>query len=143
MAMAEPRRGGTALGDRASCGTDQRDANGLHVVLERSGSAVLVYAVGSVDASNAALWRQLIGEAAAITTAPGPLIVDTSALEFMGLCAFAVLAEESAGCLRRGITLSLVSNQRLAGRVVAAAGLDTRLAFCPNIDDALRRHGGA
>lgn len=121
--------------------TARRDGNAVRVVVERNGSAVLVHAVGSVDASNAALWRQLIAEAAAITMPPGPLIVETSALEFMGLCAFAVLAEESAGCLRRGITLCLVSNQRLAVRVVTAAGLDTRMSFCTNIDDALRGPG--
>lgn len=141
MAIATGRRGG--VGDEPLFVTGRRDGNAVRVVLERSGSAVLVRAVGSVDASNAALWRQLIGEAAAITTAPGPLIVDTSALEFMGLCAFAALTEESAGCLRRGVTLCLVSNQRLAGRVVTAAGLDTRMSFCANIDDALSAHGRA
>lgn len=105
--------------------------------MERSGSAMLVYAVGSVDASNAAIWQQLVGEAAAITVAPGPLIVDTSELEFMGLCAFAVLAEESASCLQRGVKLKLVSDQPIASRVVTAAGLGTELSFCANIDDAL------
>lgn len=110
---------------------------GLRVVLERSGSAMVVHAGGSVDASNVEVWRRLVDEAARITSAPGSLIIDTSGLEFMAVCAFAVLVEQSARCRGRGIRLCLVSNQRVAGRVVKAAGLDTELSFSANIDDAV------
>lgn len=109
----------------------------VRVVVERAGSALLVSAAGSVDASNVDVWRRLVAEAAAITEGPGPLIVDTSGLEFMGVCAFAVLAEESTRCHRRGISLRLVSSQPIAGRVVSATGLDNELSFCATIDEAL------
>lgn len=109
----------------------------LHVLVERRGSALLVHAGGSVDASNIAVWRRLVGEAAEVATAPGPLIIDTSALEFMGICAFAVLVEESASCRRRGIRLCLVSDQHITARVVDAAGIDAELSFAATVDDAL------
>ncbi|QZA06635.1 anti-sigma factor antagonist [Mycolicibacter heraklionensis] len=109
----------------------------LHVLVERRGSALLVHAGGSVDASNVAVWRRLIGEAAEVATAPGPLIIDTSGLEFMAICAFAVLVEESAGCRRRGIRLCLVSDQRIAARVVDAVGIDAALSFAATVDDIL------
>lgn len=112
----------------------------LRVVLERSGPALVFSAGGSVDASNVEVWRRLVNEAAAITKGPGPLIVDTSRLEFMGICAFTVLVEESTRCRRRGIGLSLVSTQPIVGRVVTAAGLDRELSFYVTIDEAL---GGA
>lgn len=111
--------------------------DGLRVVLERSGSALLVHAGGSVDASNVVVWRRLVGEAAGVTTAPGPLIIETNGLEFMGVCAFAVLVEESARCRSRGIKLCLVSGQPIVARVVTAAGLDTELSFFANLDEAL------
>lgn len=119
-----------------------RSCQGLRVVVERNGPAVLVRAGGSVDASNAAVWRRLVGEAARITAIPGPLIVDTTGLEFMAVCAFAALAEESAGCRRRGIKLCLVSNQPITGRVVDAAGLGDELALFGSVDDALRPLSG-
>ncbi|MDD7813523.1 anti-sigma factor antagonist [Mycobacterium sp. CSUR Q5927] len=109
----------------------------VRVVLERSGSALVVSAGGSVDASNVAVWRRLVGEAAAVTAVPGPLIVDASGLEFMAVCAFGVLIEESARCRRRGIELCLVSGQPIVDRVVKAVGLDGELSFCATIDDAL------
>ena len=126
------RSGGHALDSEASPADDA-----LQIVLERRGSALLVCAGGSVDASNVAVWRRLITEAAAIATAPGPLIVDTSGLEFMGICAYAVLVEESARCRRRGIRLCLVSDQRIAARVVGAAGLEEELSFGTAVADVL------
>lgn len=112
-------------------------AKSLRVVLERCGSALLVHAGGSVDASNVVLWRRLVGEAAAVTAAPGPLIVETDGLEFMGVCAFAVLVEESASCRSRGVTLHLVSSQPVVSRIVTAAGLDTELSFSANLDEVI------
>jgi len=109
----------------------------LRVALERSGPALVVSASGSVDASNVEVWRRLVNEAAAVTEGPGPLIIDTSGLEFMGICAFAVLVEESATCRPRGVSLRLVSSPPLVGRIVHAAGLDSELAFCLTIDEAL------
>lgn len=109
----------------------------VRVVLERTGSALLVSAGGSVDASNVDVWRRLVAEAAALTEGPGPLIVDTSGLEFMGVCAFTVLGEESSRCRRRGISFCLVSSQPIAGRVVKATGLGSELSFGATIDEAL------
>lgn len=136
MATIKDRPTGIQLSDGLASAMSL-PGHGLRVVLERSGSAMVVHAGGSVDASNVDVWRRLVGEAARITAAPGSLIVDTSGLEFMGVCAFVVLVEESARCRGRGIRLCLVSNQRVARRVVKALGLDTELSFSANIDDAM------
>lgn len=109
----------------------------VRVILERSGSALLVSATGSVDAANVSVWRRLVGEAAAITAAPGPLIVDTSKLDFIGICGFAALAEEASGCRRRGVALCLVSSQPIVARVVKAVGLEGQLSFCATLGEAL------
>ena len=135
--------GATALvvggfrGDRAFVAQEGPAEDELHVLLERRGSALLVRAGGSIDASNVTVWRRLVGEAAEVATAPGPLIIDTSGLEFMGICAFAVLVEASVGCRRRGIRLCLVSDQQIVARVVAAAGIDAALSFAATVDDVL------
>lgn len=116
----------------ASYGGERLDA-----VVERNGTALLVRAGGTVDASNVALWRRLIADASTATVAPGPLVIDAKALEFMAVCAFAVLADEAARCRFRGITLYLVSDQPVVARVVAAAGLDSELLLVASVDEAL------
>ncbi len=64
----------------------------LRATTDGSGAALLIHAGGEIDGRNEHLWRQLVTEAAAGVTAPGPLIVDVTGLDFMGCCAFAALA---------------------------------------------------
>lgn len=102
-------------------------AAGLRASAKRSGSALIVYTGGEVDAANEHTWRRLLGKAAAAVAAPGPLIIDTDGLDFMGCCAFTALAEEADRCRRRGIDLRAVSGKPIVARIVAASGLGQRL----------------
>src|ERR1700744_3764371 len=88
-----------------------RSRSTLRATTERSGQVVIVSAGGELDASNEATWKRLLSEAAAAAGPPGPLVVDTSGLDFMGCCAYAALAEEAERCRQRGVQLRLVSNQ--------------------------------
>ena len=109
----------------------------LRTIAERNGSTVTVYASGEVDAANEHTWQQLLREAAAATTSPGPLVIDTDGLDFMGGCAFTALAEEADRCRCRGIRMCLVSRRPIVGRIIAAAALGSRLRLYPNTDTAL------
>ena len=109
----------------------------LRATTDRVGGAVLVNAGGEVDACNENTWRQLVGEAAGVVTAPGPLVIDVTGLEFMGCCAFAVLADEAERCRTRGIELRLVSREPLVARIVEACGLGGVLPLYPTADAAL------
>ena len=111
--------------------------NTLHATIERSGSAVLLYAGGEVDASNESIWRRLLGEAATATAAPGPLLIDTNGLDFMAGCACAALAELADQCRIQGIKVCLVSAQRIAARVVGVMKLDTQVPLYHDVDAAL------
>jgi len=111
----------------------------LRATTDRSGAAVLIHAGGEVDAHNEATWRQLISEAAAVVTAPGPFVVDVTDLDFMGCCAFAVLADEAEGLRRRGIELRLVSRQPIVARIVKGCGLSGLLTIYATVDSALIR----
>jgi anti-anti-sigma factor len=111
--------------------------NTLHATIERSGSAVLLYAGGEVDASNESIWRRLLGEAATATAAPGPLLIDTNGLDFMAGCAYAALAELADQCRIQGIKVCLVSAQRIAARVVGVMKLDTQVPLYHDVDAAL------
>jgi anti-anti-sigma factor len=109
----------------------------LRATTDRSGQAVIIHAGGEVDAHNEATWRQLIGEAAAVITGPGPFVVDVTDLDFMGCCAFAVLADEAEKLRRRGIELRLVSRQTIVARIVKACGLGGLLTIYGSVDAAL------
>ena len=99
----------------------------LRDTTERRGLAVLLCAGGEIDASNVRTWRQIVRAAAHATAAPGPLVVDTSGLDFMPVCAFGVLVEASQQCRARGIELRLVSSQPITARIIAAARLQAEL----------------
>jgi anti-anti-sigma factor len=109
----------------------------LRTVAQRDGTIVTVYAGGEVDAANEHNWRQLLREAAAATPPPGPLVIDTDGLDFMGCCAFAALAEEADRCRRRGIRMCVVSSKPIVGRIIALGGLGSRLSVYPDADTAL------
>ncbi|BBY25326.1 hypothetical protein MSTO_55310 [Mycobacterium stomatepiae] len=79
----------------------------------------------------------LVEESAAVATSPGPFIVDINGLNFMGCCAFAVLAAESERCRARGVALRLVSCDPAVARVIQACNLSAVLPLHPTVDTAL------
>ena len=109
----------------------------LRATTDRCGAAVIINAGGEIDACNEHTWRHLVSEAASVVTLPGPFVIDVTGLDFMGGCAFAVLAEEAERCHRRGIELRLVSRQPIVARVVDACGLGRLLPIYPTPDSAL------
>ena len=111
--------------------------NTLRTTAERSGPSVIVHAGGELDASNESTWRRLLSEAAAATSPPSALVVDTSGLDFMGCCAFAALAEQAERCRHRGVDLRLVSSDPTVARIVDTCGLRGLLPVHGSVDDAL------
>jgi anti-anti-sigma factor len=109
----------------------------LRAITQRNGPVVIVRAGGEIDASNERTWHRLVGEAAAVATRPGPLVVDVKGLDFMGCCAFAVLAAEAERCRRRGVELRLVSCDPGVARVIEACSLRDVLSLYPTMDSAL------
>ena len=109
----------------------------LRAITDRTGEAVVIHAGGEIDACNEHTWRQLITEAAATATLPGPFVVDVSDVDFMGCCAYAVLAEAAEKCRPRGVELRLVTHTPIVGRIVAACGLSDVLPVYPTVDHAL------
>ncbi len=109
----------------------------LRATTDRSGAAVIISAGGEIDACNERTWRRLISEAAGVVTPPGPFVVDVTGLDFMGCCAFAVLADEARRCKERGIELRLVSREAHVIRIVDVCGLNRLLPIYPSADAAL------
>lgn len=111
--------------------------SGLRAVTECTGSAVVVHVGGDIDASNEVAWQRLVSKSAAIAIAPGPFVIDIRDLDFMGSCAYAVLAQESVRCRRRGVNMRLVSNQPIVARTIAACGLRRLIPLYATVGTAL------
>ena len=109
----------------------------LRAIAQRDGTTVTVYAGGEVDAANEHSWQQLLREAALATPPPGPLLINTDGLDFMGCCAFTALAQEADRCDRRGIRMCVVSYQPVVRRIITVAGLGSRLPVYPDAETAL------
>ncbi|QNI07171.1 anti-sigma factor antagonist [Mycobacterium kubicae] len=110
---------------------------GLRSVTETTGSAVVVRVGGDIDASNEAVWRRLVTRNAAVAIAPGPFVVDIRDIDFLGSCAYAVLAQESVKCGRRGVSMRLVTSQPIVARTIAACGLRRLLPMYTSVETAL------
>jgi anti-anti-sigma factor len=136
FAIAEPSSSHLMLSSRLISELAQARST-LRTTTERSDSAVIVHAGGELDASNEAIWRHLLGEAAAAARPPGPLVVDTNGLDFIGCCAYATLVEKAKHCRARGVELRLVSSQPVVKRIISACGLRDLLPVDSTVDAAL------
>jgi anti-anti-sigma factor len=87
----------------------------LRATTERCDLAVIVSAGGELDASNDAVWRRLLSEAAAAAAPPGPLVVDISGLDFMGCCAYSALAHSEGVWSQRGAARRRQRGRRAVG----------------------------
>jgi anti-anti-sigma factor len=111
--------------------------SGLRSITECTGSAVVIHVGGDVDASNETVWERLVSRNAGSAIAPGPFVIDVRALEFMGSCAYAALADEAVRCRRRGVSLRLVCSEPVVARTIAACGLGHLLPIYTSVENAL------
>src|ERR1700758_703084 len=135
-AVAEPSFSHLTLSSRLISELAQARST-LRMTTECIDLAVIVTAGGELDASNEATWRRLLSEASAAAGPPGPLVIDTSGLDFMGCCAYAALGEEAARARARGVEMRLVSHQPVVARIVRACGLSELLPVDGSVDAAL------
>lgn len=69
------------------------------------------------------------------------LVVDLSAVGFLGSAGLEVLVHAHLDATHRGITLAIVTGtSRPVLRALTAVGLDHRLPLCTDVEDALARH---
>lgn len=116
------------LGDRGST---------LRAITDRRGAAVVIHAGGEIDACNEHTWRKLVSEGAATANPPGYFVIDVTDVDFMGCCAYDVLAEVAERCRQRGVEVRLVTRAPIVTRIVQACGLSALLPIYQTVDHAL------
>ncbi len=98
---------------------------------ERHGPSLVVTVDGEVDLSTCDVLEKQLEEALHEVSPPHPLVIDLSAVTFLGSSGLAVLLNAQKVGARRGTPLRLVATQRAVCRPVEAVGLS----------DALPLHG--
>jgi anti-anti-sigma factor len=105
--------------------------------VRRQGRAVVARPRGEVDAYTLLTWQRLLDELTESVEPPGPVIIDTGSLEFIGCRAVAVLAEQAARCRAHGVRLCLVGGQPTVVRILDATGLHSSISIYPSVDSAV------
>lgn len=119
-----------------SDGLEPADAQVLTVTVERDGRSTVLVVTGELDMQTA---PQLSGALRqALRDRPGVLVIDLSAVEFLGSAGLTVLldAHDSAG---QDTNLRLVAASRITLRPLEITGLDQRLAVFSSREEALAR----
>lgn len=111
-------------------------AEALHVDERVEGTAVVVRAVGEVDARSSPLLAQRITIAFTAVTPPGPLVLDLRAVTFLSSVGMAALIDAHQQANQLSFTLRLVAESALARRL-AMVGLLNILTVCTTLTDAL------
>ncbi|TPG35664.1 STAS domain-containing protein [Mycolicibacterium hodleri] len=121
--------------DPTSIGVSE-EWGGASVTATHTQGALVVSIRGEVDASNAARLGDYLERHAAVA---GSLVVDTSAVDFYGASALAVLHRVDRCCARGGVGWRLVAGPAL-GRVMRVGGA-ADLPRAESVGAALRQLG--
>ncbi|MBK1786282.1 STAS domain-containing protein [Prauserella cavernicola] len=109
----------------------------LGITDDRRGTTLVVRVTGDVDlASSATLERHLTD---VVTTAhpPEPLVLDLSAVGFLGSCGLSLLLRLHQAAESRGTHLRIVAGHRAVTRPVELLGLQHTLRLHPTVEAAL------
>lgn len=109
----------------------------LHIGVRREPAAIVVFADGEVDVLTVGRLRTAVDEA--LRDAAGrPVVVDLTAVTFLGSHGLAALAEAASKAERRREPLRVVVDQtRAVIRPLQITGLDEVLALYYSVEEAL------
>ena len=109
----------------------------LTVDIESRGSAVVVSVRGELDLATVPLLRERLEDVHKRPALPSPLVVDLSAVAFIGSAGLALLVELNNQCTERGILLALVASGTVVPRAIQVTALDQVFSVHATVDEAL------
>ncbi|USX54990.1 anti-sigma factor antagonist [Lentzea sp. HUAS12] len=109
----------------------------FHTARESVGAAVLVHIAGEIDHSTAPELAECLGEAVRAVTAPAPVVVDLTAVRFLGAQGIGLLLDHQDHCVSRGSEFVVVANTAAVLRPLRALELTTTLGVRSSVPDAM------
>jgi anti-sigma B factor antagonist len=121
-AINDPRRTPGRPEPRETARTDVV-SGGLRVISDRVGDAVVVRAIGEVDARSADVLASALRAGWVAARRPGPLVVDLSGVVFFSVVGLELLITTEQHCRDRDLPLRLVATRGVL-RALRLTGLD-------------------
>ena len=106
------------------------------VGMQIRGTAVVLRTEGEIDLSCATAWKTQLDKAIAITTPPGPLVLDLD-LDFLSCGGVSTLRTAQRYCEQADVDLRAVTTKRAVTRALHVTGIDQKLAVYPSASAAL------
>ncbi|SES23171.1 anti-sigma B factor antagonist [Lentzea xinjiangensis] len=108
---------------------------------ERVGAAVIVRVAGELDCSTADPLADCLSAAVRAVEPPAPVVVDLTAVRFLGARGIGLLLDRQDTCLRRGSALAVVATTPAVLRPLRVLGLLSVLGVRSSVAAALTPSG--
>jgi anti-sigma B factor antagonist len=109
----------------------------LTVDIGTRGGAVVVAVSGELDLATVPVLRERLDSLEEVSTAPSPLVVDLSALTFIGSAGLALLVDLHHKCAERDIPLALVATGSVVPRAIQVTALDQVFSMHGTVEEAI------
>jgi anti-sigma B factor antagonist len=109
----------------------------LTVDINTRGDAVVVSVRGELDLATVPVLRDRLDTVGEVSDAPSPLVVDLSAVTFIGSAGLALLVDLHNKCAERGTPLALVATGSVVPRAIQVTALDQVFAVHTTVEDAI------
>jgi len=109
----------------------------LTVDIGTQGGAVVVAVSGELDLATVPVLRERLDSLEEVSTAPSPLVVDLSALTFIGSAGLALLVDLHHKCAERDIPLALVATGSVVPRAIQVTALDQVFSMHGTVEEAI------
>jgi anti-anti-sigma factor len=110
----------------------------MQVEQQIEGTAIVLRAVGEIDAASATVLTDQLAHAAKTAIPPGPVVLDLRAIEFMGSAGMAMLIATHQLCQDQHVVFRVVAGPTVTRRL-ELLGLLTFVTIRLTLDEAL--HG--
>lgn len=109
----------------------------LTVDIDTCGSAVVVSVRGELDLATVPVLSDGLESVGEVSSAPSSLVVDLSAVTFIGSAGLALLVELHNQCTERGTPLAVVATGSVVPRAIQVTALDQVFAVHATVEEAL------
>lgn len=109
----------------------------FHTTRESVGAAVVVHVAGELDRETAEELSDCLGGAVRSVDPPAPVVVDLTAVDFLGACGIGLLLDHEDKCRRKGSALVVVANTVAVLRPLQVLELTGVLGVRPCLPDVL------
>jgi anti-anti-sigma factor len=109
----------------------------LTVEVGTRGAAVVVSVRGELDLATVPILRDGLDSLGEVSAAPSPLVIDLTAVTFIGSAGLALLVEQHNKCKERNVPLALVAAGSVVPRAIQVTALDQVFAVHESVDAAI------